>query len=535
MGRIMTNIKDFIDSHQKSSHTSFAKDLFQGMEKEEIEWNMSDGEAKNVVAALVKNRVDIPQLLSKFGEEIFDSDFREELLVQFHTQWVKEDGLYSSDIQLRQSILRQAYVSRDEVEKIKETIDNKNIPLYVVDTLLQKPLSMKYEEYDTFIDSVLHVCKNEVRKTEIATLALKNCMLLENAFELNENVVIDATGAIKENEIGFDLNQFKNKNSKLYNKLSAHSLLGSGYEECISQVSDKDLAIKQVKKILHSKVQASAEEFRKKLFPENKKLELNENNKKVLEAIFNSGRLQRACKNYVMQNLRQNNQLSDAAAIAEGLNGEQHMLKMMLLCDSQTSKHILYMMNSILGELESKHNLNPNFLKGTLLRGTYSVGLIPETMFYSIVDFFALCFAYISKYTQKSAYIVYDKVTGNNKAREEITIYGKSDIKDAIQNLKTAMQNDFQGQQISIESKLRNDIIVYIKNNNSNAVAIAVTDELNENVKKALEAANKLTGSSRRKAYYDILEMPEMNNSTDRVLPKFADLGKASAIISLIS
>ncbi len=544
--------------------------------------------AQNFANLLVNTKVSISALIvfMRKNDLSFSGIHFYAFLETLCKQYVQEPGLFTETVRVRmESIKALPFTYNNELNREeKQYIQSLQTPLELVNMMLQKPDSMSFTNYHTFIliqsafDDI-----TESRSTEIILIGLKNLMLYEAQYtdktvvekdpeqqDFNIAAPQEAITVRKKGEVIAKIEEWagdttSNKKvfaTKLFAALDAANLIGTGYEKQVVDylvnvdLNKQDKAIKyavaQARAKVKTEIQTSADALRRSLLgltaaAELPKFELESIRKdekdisitKFLERLNSSGRLQRAANKYVMQKLREKDKLKDAAMIVSGHENTQKIAAMFASMNPEIFTLIGAAMIGVISEIQSEHNLNPELWGGTISRGWSKITSYPVAAFFAVVDFFALVFEYIGEYVTRGAYKAYEgarEMIGKPvaKKREEELIFRQNDIEAAMSKLVNALKDvNTEAVKLTQKEELKDAILIFLKDGNN-------SDDLTNKlaaVHKKLDNSKFKTAIGQVKNQLDlqaILEMPKMNQSVSDGLHTFAKMAQVRGTLYLI-
>ena len=552
--------------------------------------------ATDFAQLLVKKRVSISALVSvmRVSEQnklSFSGKYFYKFLETLHEGYVKAPGFFTEEIMARMAAIKALpFVGHNELsDGEKKYIQDPTTPLELVDMLIQKPADKSFGEYPAFVESAVQDI-NTGRKTEVILLGLKNLMNYENIY--TDKVVVEQGGlqnayqaqnpaegkitaktqdtcesAIKGWINNRDDNQRTDLAEKLFKSLKGSLLIGTGYEKSVVeyvakvQEADRDKAIAysiyEARKTVKGEIQIAANDLRKSLLGVGqidliktdgikfKKDEQEITIRKFLKKAANSSRLQRAAKRYVMNALKK-----ESAAIVAGEKNLQAMAAMLGSMDQETFTLIGAVMSQTMSEIQSEHNLNPEFWAGTMSRGWNKFTSYPAAVFFAIIDFFAIVFEYIGEYVTRGAFWAYEGVRdlvdkSVAEKRENQDIFKQADVENAMGALVQYIKDvdvDTKKVKSTAKEELRDAILNFFNDDNNSGTLkekLTAFSQEYKNEESELETAiGKLTTQTdltqHKKDLQAILDMPEMNQNISNALPSWSNAAKSVAILKSI-
>lgn len=458
------NLKDLVQ--QNSVDEIFAK-----IAKSEQGMVYSEGDAEEIVKKLISKKVNIQKLLNEHGIKLFSGEGKYALLTQFHIQWVGAEHL-ETDRMSKTFILRNAFANRsneNEVEVDQFLGKVNHLPIDLVDAAMQIPNGVDMLKHIEFLEGLNRSIKKSPKKTELSILVLKNLLEFENYFTRQEASESHKELITKTQQV-----------AQIYRKI----LIGSDVREMST---------------------------------------LNPAQKKILEKVANNGRLRRAFVRDIVKGLYKDEKLKIEAILgSEGKDNPNKIISLMCNLDYNDMANFNILMAGVIDELQSQHNLDPNLISGSANRWfnwgmSYPIGLM-----YYVWDCFSAVVEFISVYLQKGAYGVYDWFKGNKEDRE-IEFNTFSGIKDEIQKIVKQIQTAEVPAVEILTSKLKNDILEFLKDPNAVGAIDALKGKINPDgfsgdLKEKLEELKAKDETSFAKTAYELLQHPQMNQGVEKYL-----------------
>lgn len=447
------------------------------------------GYGKDFAQLLVNTRVSISALIGVMNKNnlSFSGKNFYMFLDTLHKKYVKAPGLFTEEIMARMEYVKELpFVGKDTLtSEERKYIQNPETPLELVDMLIQKPKDMTAIDYKKFIESVVKDNPiNTSRKIEVILLGLKNLM------------------------------------------------------------SYKDDANKTEIQALAALLRGPDEGQNNSIEPQQNDAKKDEKVKTFLKKAANSASLQRQVKRYVMGKLLNNqNELTVAAATISGHGNVQKMADMLNSVDQETFTLIGAVMSQTMSEIQSEHNLNPEFWNGNMSRGWNKFTSYPAAAFFAVMDFFAIVFAYIYEYTARGACKAYEGVCAlvgkpvTNK-RDNQDIFKETDFEDVmvalVESLKVAKVVDKTTVKLDPKAELKDAILDVFKSENN--ITMIKDKLLNIIPADANNVSNELKTAIHkikdRRDLQSILDMPEMNQNISNALPSWAEAAKSVSILA---